>query len=96
MKKILVIMGHPDGDSFCNTLAEEYVASAAAGDVEVTLLRLCDLSFDPILHGGYRGDQPLEPDLERAQTLIRDADHLVWVYPIWWATVPALMKGVKR
>jgi len=35
----------------------------------------------------------LEPELIHAQELIRKATHLVWVYPTWWATFPAIMKG---
>ncbi|KTC63730.1 hypothetical protein AO262_36850, partial [Pseudomonas fluorescens ABAC62] len=60
---------------------------------EVRLLRLGALSFDPILHEGYRRAQPLEPDLLKAQTDITWAEHLVFVYPIWWGGIPALMKG---
>lgn len=93
MKNILVILGHPDEDSFCNALAQAYVDGAKQTGATVTLLRLSKLSFDPILRHGYRMEQPLEPDLQRAQQLVKDADHLVWVYPNWWATVPALLKG---
>lgn len=35
----------------------------------------------------------LEEDLVKAQELIRWADHLVFVYPIWWGTMPAVLKG---
>ena len=37
--------------------------------------------FDPLLRAGYRGEQPLEPDLHAAQAQIAWAGHLVWVYP---------------
>ncbi|MEM6771760.1 MAG: NAD(P)H-dependent oxidoreductase, partial [Bacteroidota bacterium] len=35
----------------------------------------------------------LEPDLLAAWDNILWADHLVWVYPVWWGSVPAVMKG---
>ena len=35
----------------------------------------------------------LEPDLLHIQQDITEADHLVLVYPNWWATYPALLKG---
>lgn len=57
------------------------------------LCRLADLQFDPILHEGYQQIQALEPDLQQAQADIRWAEHLVWVFPIWWGGVPALLKG---
>ena len=42
---------------------------------------------------GYAQIQPLEPDLLDAQASITWAQHLVWVYPIWWGGLPALLKG---
>lgn len=93
MKKTLVIMGHPRSDSLCGNLAREYTAAAQAAGADVTLLELTSLNFDLSLREGYRADQPLEPDLARAQKLIADANHLVFVFPSWWASMPALLKG---
>lgn len=92
MKKILVINGHPDTKSLCHSIAKSYVAGAR-GNTKCTLLNLCDLKFDPILHFGYREKMPLEPDLLRAQELIKSADFIVFVFPNWWGTYPALVKG---
>jgi putative NADPH-quinone reductase len=51
------------------------------------------LKFDPILHIGYKAQTELEPDLIQVQQDISAADHLVFVYPNWWGTYPALLKG---
>lgn len=56
-------------------------------------LPLGDLDFDPIRRTGYGEAPPLEPDLVRAQADIAWADHLVFAYPNWWGTMPALLKG---
>jgi putative NADPH-quinone reductase len=93
MKKILVINGNPDKESLCTALAESYAAGAEATGNEVTLLHLGELKFNPLLQHGYRKRTDMEPDLERALQLLLDADHIVMVYPIWWATEPALLKG---
>lgn len=92
-KKILVILGHPNKDSFSGALARSYAEGAKKTAQEVRLLYLEDLKFDPILHKGYEVIQELEPDLKKAQDEIIWADHLVWVYPTWWGSPPALMKG---
>lgn len=92
-KKILVILGHPDAESFCSALARAYVEGAKASGREVRELKLGDLNFDPILWKGYNRIQELEPDLVKAQELIQWADHLVFIYPNWWGAMPALMKG---
>ena len=93
MKKILLILGHPNKETFCGSLAESYKKGALEAGAEVKEISLGDLQFDPILHLGYKEIQELEPDLVKSQELIKWADHLVWVYPTWWATMPALMKG---
>lgn len=93
MKKILVINGHPHGDSLCGSLAQAYTEEAKKKGAEVTLLELHRLQFDLSLHVGYSSEQPLEADLVRAQQLISTADHLVFVFPSWWASMPALLKG---
>ena len=53
-----------------------------------------DLDFNSILKHGYRQWTELEPDLLMIQQDIVDADHLVFEYPTWWGTCPALLKGL--
>ncbi|MDQ3597973.1 MAG: NAD(P)H-dependent oxidoreductase, partial [Pseudomonadota bacterium] len=83
-QRILVILGHPSRTSFCSALTDTYITSAKTAGHEVRVLRLGDLTFDPILHNGYNQTQPLEPDLLNAQSDILWADHLTFVFPIWW------------
>jgi len=91
--RVLVILGHPRVDSFCGALAGAYAAGARAAGLKVERLDLANLVFDPNVRHPSPRDQALEPDLARAQALIRWADHLVFVYPAWWGTLPALLKG---
>ncbi|WP_243302183.1 NAD(P)H-dependent oxidoreductase [Geothrix oryzisoli] len=91
--RVLVILGHPRVDSFCDALASAYAESARAAGLAVARLDLAHLAFDPHVRLPSPRDQALEPDLVKAQALIRWADHLVFVYPAWWGTLPALLKG---
>lgn len=93
MKKVLIIQGNPIANSYGSQLAEVYARGAAESGAEVRELVLAELEFDLNLSGGYKGKQPLEPDLQKAQELISWADHLVFVYPNWWGGMPALLKG---
>lgn len=92
-KRILVILGHPNKDSFCGALASSYMEGAKATGNEVQLISLGNLSFDPVLHNGYATVQELEPDLMAGKAAITWAQHIVFVYPIWWGAMPALLKG---
>ena len=93
MKKILIINGHPMKDSFCGAIAEKYQNAALSSGAQCEIIHLIDLQFDPILRYGYTKRMEMEPDLLKAQAAIADADHIVLVYPNWWATYPALLKG---
>lgn len=93
MKKILIINGHPNIDSLCGQLAQNYNNAAKGSGFDTKLTNLADLKFDPILHKGYAKIQELESDLVQAQKDILWAEHIVFIFPMWWGTVPALLKG---
>lgn len=92
-KRILMILGTPKSTGLCHALADAYVQGARSEGHVVRLLQLGELEFDPVLHDGYDQGQTLEPDLLEAQRLIHWAEHLVFVYPVWWGGLPALLKG---
>ena len=89
----LVILGHPNANSYCAALAERYVQEAEGAGHTTRLLKLGDLQFNPSLQMGYQQRQNLEPDLQEAQRLLKWCDHLVVVFPTWWGAPPAVMKG---
>ncbi len=89
---VLVILGHPENDSLCAAIADAFADGARKSGQRVEMLRLGDLDFD-INYPTGREDAPEEPDLDQARAMVRRADHLVFVFPNWWGTMPALMKG---
>ena len=92
-RKVLIIVGHPRRQSLCQALASAYASGARRADAEVRELRLAELSFDPNVRSFDPLVQPLEKGLVHARRLITWADHIVFVYPTWWGTMPALLKG---
>lgn len=93
-KKILVFLGNPSKESYSGRIADAYGASAREAGNEVERINIEDLHFDPVLHQGYNTIQELEPDLKMMQEKINWADHIVFVYPNWWCSMPAVMKGM--
>lgn len=93
MQKVLIINGHPTADSFCHALSEAYKQSSLAIGNDVVLIHLNELNFNMNLINGYTKRTELEDDLIRVQQKITWASHIVIVHPVWWGSVPALLKG---
>ena len=93
MKNILIINGHPNKNSFNKALANAYKTGASTREVTIQEIHIADLNFNPNLEFGYSKRMELEPDLIDAWEKIKWADHLVWVHPVWWGSMPAKLKG---
>jgi NAD(P)H dehydrogenase (quinone) len=93
MRKIMIVVGHPQTNTFCEALGNAYKEAAAAAGHQAQLFPLATLTFDPILRNGYRMVQPLEPDLQKAYDALAACDHLVLIFPLWCGDMPALLKG---
>ncbi|GAA1776983.1 NAD(P)H-dependent oxidoreductase [Leucobacter iarius] len=89
MPTALVIDGHPNPDSLTSAIARSY----ADGHGDARLLALRDLDFDPHMRFGYRKRIPIEADLQDARDALHAAERIVIATPMWWASVPALLKG---
>ena len=91
--RVLVILGHPRKESFCAAIANAYATGALAAGAEVRLLFVADMQFDPNVVTASPRQQPVEPSISAAMELVAWADHLVFVFPTWWGTMPAALKG---
>ncbi|WP_165045585.1 NAD(P)H-dependent oxidoreductase [Dysgonomonas sp. ZJ709] len=93
--KHLIIYAHPNEASLNNSLKTK-VVKALQADHEVIVRDLYQMNFNPILSlediaGQRRGE--VAPDVKREQEYILWADHITFIYPIWWTGMPAIMKG---
>ena len=93
LKNILIINGHPDTESFNFALSKAYKKGALESGAKVKEIIIRDIEFNSNLEFGYRKRIELEPDLVHSQEKIKWADHIVWIYPVWWGSYPAIMKG---
>ena len=94
--KHLIIYAHPNPKSFNHAILEAVEKALKAAGKEYEVRDLNALKFDPVLD---RGDLELEShgkaakEVEREQRRIREADVLVFIYPVWWFGMPAILKG---
>ncbi len=92
-KRLTIINGHPNPESFNQAIADAYKLGALASGAEVKEINIHALNFDSNLQFGYKEVIPLETDLLTAMEAIKWANHLVWIHPVWWGGLPAKMKG---
>jgi putative NADPH-quinone reductase len=94
MTKICIIQGHPHlgGNHLCHALAESYRQGAIAAGHQVEVIDIAGLTFD-FLRDPAAMTKPPSDAIIAAETTIRDAKHLMIIYPLWLGTMPALVKA---
>lgn len=91
-----VIFCHPDPHSFNHGIANAYCDAVRAGGQEVVLRDLYALGFDPVMKADERPTiaNPIRSDDVAAELdAISGSDVFVLIYPIWFGSPPAVMKG---
>jgi putative NADPH-quinone reductase len=93
--KITIIQGHPDpqGKHYCHALADAYAAGAERAGHSVERIEVARIDFRLIRSQQDFESESAPADIEAAQRALRWADHLVFVYPLWLGSMPALLKG---
>ncbi|MEO1058881.1 MAG: NAD(P)H-dependent oxidoreductase [Actinomycetota bacterium] len=91
----LVVLAHPRRDSYTAALAHRAVDALGPSS---RLLDLYRSGFDPTMdreeHRRYLdGQPPTDPIAAEHARLLASVEHVVFVYPTWWGTVPAMLKG---
>ena len=95
---VLVLLAHPNADSFNHVVATRALESLAEAGHNAQLLDLYALgskaAMSPEERAAYHTDRPiLDPMIEAHVELLRGAEALVFIYPTWWSSLPAILKG---
>lgn len=89
MKKIFVIYCNPKKKSFSEAIANTYINAAQNVNKEVRFINVYNLEI-----GYYSFDNELTSELKEFQDNILWADELVFIYPVWWTSIPAKLKSI--
>ena len=96
--QVVVVLAHPNSDSFSHAIADRACVGLRGAGHEVHVLDLYAVGFRAAMsladHVAYHGDNPaIDPMVADHGALVRGADALVFVYPTWWSSLPAILKG---
>lgn len=92
----VIVLCHPDPDSFNAHVAQTYCETIKSLGQDAVLRDLYRLPFDPVLKTDERPGSPnycLSDDVQTELDFLNDADVVVLVYPIWFGSPPAMLKG---
>ncbi|GHH07820.1 NAD(P)H dehydrogenase (quinone) [Sphingomonas glacialis] len=91
----VVILCHPEQDSFNAAMAAAYSATVREQGHEVIVRDLYAIGFHPVLKSAERpgpGERQFA-DVAEELAVLKDSDVFVLVYPIWFGGPPAMLKG---
>jgi putative NADPH-quinone reductase len=97
-EKLYMIWAHPRTTSLTTRVVEEMQGQAAEDGIKVTNLDLYRSHFDPVLAEADEPDwndaaKQYSADIHRLYAEVEANDTVVMVFPVWWFSFPAIMKG---
>lgn len=91
-----VIYAHPNPNSFNGAILNQVIKALEDGKHSYDVIDLYKDRFDPILlfdEKKRRSDMKHDPETAEYRRIVKNADHLIFIYPLWWGGMPAIMKG---
>lgn len=93
----LIIYNHPYEGSYNHAILESVVKGITRAQGEYEVIDLDKENFNPVMTSadllGFVKHQAVDPIAISYAEKIKEADHLVFIFPIWWEMMPALTKG---
>lgn len=98
MKKLHIIWAHPRQDSLTAQTVEAITKEALQRGFEVSSWEAYSAKFNPLVQEEDEPDwhNPNKKYSDEAIELaneLTDKDYLVFVFPVWWYSLPAILKG---
>ncbi|TWK27661.1 FMN-dependent NADH-azoreductase [Bacillus paralicheniformis] len=91
-----VIYAHPNPNSFNGAILNQVIKALEDGKHSYDVIDLYRDRFDPVLlfdEKKRRSDMKRDPETAEYRRIVKNADHLIFIYPLWWGGMPAIMKG---
>ena len=94
--KAVLLFAHPGTKSFNHAILQQVTESLHKHGITPILRNLYEQKFSPIFSPADM--QALESEqvpkaIEEEQTILSESDLLIMIYPVWWWSQPAILKG---
>ncbi len=94
---VLIVYAHRYENSFNHQILTECMEALIISKHEVDVLDLYKENFNPVMSKDelaiYKEGKYLDEKVGEYQQRIKNADYLIFITPIWWVSVPAILKG---
>ena len=95
--RIAIVFNHPYEGSFGNAILNSLSKGLRAANHEVDLMHLDNDGFNPVMSKedlrAFVERKPVDSQVIDYCERLRKADHLIFIFPIWWDLMPAMTKG---
>lgn len=95
--KVVIVFNHPYKGSYCNAILNSVKSGLDKAGYEIDLIHLDEDKFNPVMTAedllAFKNKKSIDTQAQEYIKRIKSADHLVFIFPIWWELMPALMKG---
>lgn len=95
--KVAIVFNHPYQGSYCTAILQSVTSGLIKAGHQIDLLHLDNDGFDPVMRArdlkGYKDGMPCDPKVIAYSQRLTDADHLIFIFPVWWELMPAMTKG---
>lgn len=93
----MIIFNHPNEGSYCNTILRSVTNGLQESKHELDIIHLDNDEFNPIMSKAdlkaFVEHHPINPLVINYHQRLKKADHLIFIFPIWWDIMPATTKG---
>lgn len=97
MTTILAITSNPEPQSLTNAVGRALLEGARIGGAQTEFLDLYEIGFNPVYlqedREHYLGRAQVPQDVAKIQDSLVQADVISLIFPVYWYTMPAMMKG---
>ena len=95
MKNILIIISHPKKESLTVSMANTYAEASrnAGNNVEIVDLYRCEYQQPFFTYEDSANGVTQTKAMDYFQAAIQKADEIVFFFPYWWGSMPAILKN---